>query len=183
MIRTALIALACIGAVGCATAEAPRTETSEIAGNRQEERDIDALNSIASIVIDSAALYREAAQLADGSGVRDELNRFAEQHDRLAADLQTEITRRGGVPTESGKALGFGHRVFADIRTVFADDDKVATREVVRAERYLVDEMQEAINNPEVSAGAQAFLRSRLPTVEAIHNQAVTLARANGADV
>ena len=183
MIRAICLIWGATAIAACASAEAPSSVTPTIAENQQEDRDVDMLNSIASVVIDSASLQREAAETAESADLRQGLYSFAAQLDELAEEFQKEIARRGGVPTESGQALGLGHRIFADIRSVFADDDKVASREVVRAQRYLVEEMQNAQNDPDASASARSFVQARVAEVKKIRDEAEVLARANGADV
>lgn len=106
--------------------------------------EVENLNDLASAMIDAEKLYTEAAQMPDNDpAVRAELEALAKERGEQREYLQERIAVLGGEPDTAGEALGTGHRIFTSIRTAFADDTEVAIEEVLRGERYLVNEIGE----------------------------------------
>ncbi len=183
ILMTVAAAAAAFGVAACATATAPASTDAQVSETVQSDKNVDALNSLASIAIDAEALYRELAQIVDNADLKAELLFLAGERAKLAAALQTKVAAMGGVPAEAGQALGFGHRIFTDMRSAFENDEKVAASEVLRGEQYLVDKMNEAISDAALGAETTAAVSAALPGVEADRDRVLQLARKFGADV
>lgn len=144
-IRTLLAAtaLATAGVTACATSQPEpmrAADAPELAP--QTKAEISALNDLASIFIDAEALYREAAVMPDNDQrVNVSLEALADQRTVELEKLQNRVTTLGGEADQFGEALGTGHRVFTIARTAFSDDTEVAIEEVLRGERYIVDQI------------------------------------------
>ncbi|MAK61555.1 MAG: hypothetical protein CMK09_11285 [Ponticaulis sp.] len=106
--------------------------------------EIERLNDLVSVYIDAEALYTEAAELPDNQPmVREELAKLAEERSKQREYLQARVAKLGGEPDTAGEALGTTHRVFTEMRTVFSEDSEAAIEEVLRGERYIVEEISE----------------------------------------
>lgn len=104
--------------------------------------EVENLNDLASAMIDAEKLYAEAANLPDNQPyVRAELEELAQERGEQREYLQERIAVLGGEPDTAGEALGTSHRIFTTIRTAFSDDTEVAIEEVLRGERYLLNEI------------------------------------------
>ena len=108
--------------------------------------EIEALNHIISILIDAEALYADAANIPDSNEqVRDILAQYAIRRGDQAIELQERVAALGGTADEWGEAIGTTHRALTQFRTLFDNDTEVAIEEVLRGERYIVDEIGEAL--------------------------------------
>lgn len=185
--KTALLAASAVllicGSAACATNDANNTAPVARADTAQTERDVDRMNSLTSILIDAGALYRDSAEKVNIAGLRDELLYFAGEREKLADVFQRESASVGGVPAEKGQALGFGHRIFTDMRAAFEDDEKVAAREMLRGEQYLLDELTKTANDQDLSASVRSFSAAYIDAVAKDRDRARDLARKYGADV
>ena len=141
---TAIAAPLALGA--CANAGLSESEQAASAVTTAQadylKEEISALNSITSIYIDAAALYKQASQLPDeNNGLAPML---MELHDERNADreqLQDRVIALGGQPATLGEPIGTGHRTFTTLRTIVDDDSEVAVEEVLRGEKYIHDEL------------------------------------------
>lgn len=124
----------------------------KLADAREEE--VEMLNDVTSIFIDAEALYGDAAKLPDNDEtVRMIISEIAQERSAQRADLQSYVSQLGGEPDSMGEALGAGHRVFTQMRTAFSNDSAVALQEVLRGERYIVDEIGKVLEKGDNLSG------------------------------
>ena len=110
------------------------------------QTEIAELNELTSIYIDAAALYKQAADIPDeNNGLKPALLELAKEKNAQRDALQERVLLMGGDPAEHGQALGTAHRGFTALRTIVDNDTEVAVEEVLRGERYIRDEIADAM--------------------------------------
>ena len=170
-------------ASGCANQPAPPATATVSASTKQDQADCKALNHLTAILIDAGSLYREAAAKTDDPDLKRELGYLAGEREGQVAQFQEKVSSLNGVPAESGEALGVGHRLFTDIRAAFEDDNKVAAREVLRGEEYLLDEVSKTAEDTALSADTRAFAQNYIAPISADRDRLEQLAKNFGADL
>ncbi len=134
--------------------------------SEKQEHEAAQLNHLARIAIDAHELYHEAAEEANNEALRAELTKLATTRQTFVQDLQARVAVLGEDPAERGEALGSFHRTFAELRGQVQDDSLTAAAEVYRGESYMIDEWNEALEQP-MSAESRAIVVAQLNTVEA----------------
>lgn len=146
----------------CATAGLNDAEQSAVEQEKvmtaAQKRDVKAINHMIPIYIDAAALYKDAAKIPDETTpVRPILTQMAKDRQANREKMQDLVIAMGGTPAKRGEALGTGHRVFTQMRTVVDNDTEVAQEEVLRGERYIIDEINKTIKDG-VSPDTKVYL-------------------------
>lgn len=119
-------------------------QNAEMSEAMQDE--VSELNRLTRIYIDAAALYKQAADIPDETnGLKPVLLDLAKKRNAHRDALQKRVIAVGAVPAEHGEALGTAHRAFTSLRTVVDKDTEVAVEEVLRGERYILDEINKAM--------------------------------------
>jgi uncharacterized protein (TIGR02284 family) len=160
-------AAAATGLAACADHQPTPAPGTPAATAAEINADIAALNDLTGVLIDAEALYREAGQIARNPDLKTELATLQKERAALTSKFQTEVRAMGAEPKTRGTAVGFGHRIFADIRSAFDDKQQTAAGEVLRGENYLLDQMNKALANPQVGDEVKSFVRGVIPSVEA----------------
>ncbi|MEM5518829.1 PA2169 family four-helix-bundle protein [Henriciella sp. AS95] len=112
------------------------------------QKEVAELNKLTSIYIDAAALYKQAADIPDDTkSLKPALLELAKEKNMQRDLLQDRVLEMGGKPAEHGEALGTVHRGFTSLRTIIDNDTEVAMEEVLRGERYILDELNKAMPN------------------------------------
>ena len=107
-----------------------------------QKTDTAALNKLIPDYIDAAALYKRAADIPDSNpDLKPILLSLAKDRQADRERMQNLVVAMGGKPAELGEAVGTGHRIFTEIRTVVDKDSEVAVEEVLRGERYLEEQI------------------------------------------
>lgn len=145
-----IAAVAPLALAACATDEMTSSQANMVAENNAvsdvHDAEIAELNELVSIYIDASTLYDEAADIPDNDeAVRDELQSLASERAKERDDLQARVIALGGRPDEMGQAVGTGHRAFTQLRTLVDQDSEVAIEEVLRGEKYIAEEIDEAL--------------------------------------
>lgn len=110
---------------------------------------VDVLNDLLVMSRDGEQGFRNAAEHAASQTLRDTLQRRASDCVAAIVELQAEIQRLGGSPSESGSVSGALHRGWTALKTVFSsNDDKVVLDECVRGEEAAVEAYREALGKP-----------------------------------
>lgn len=147
-------------ATGEALEELDLTDEDETNLSNEARAEIDALNGIISILIDARAIYEQASDMPDDNEtVRLVLKDLASERETQMITLQQRVESIGGEADQFGEAVGTGHRIFAQIRTAFDNDTEVAIEEVLRGERYIVDEIGKTLEG-DISEEGEAILET-----------------------
>lgn len=149
LMATAALALP-LSFSACSTAGLSQTEEAVESYNENMsmamKEEVTELNKITRIYIDAAALYKQAADIPDETnGLKPALLALSKEKNAQVDLLQERVLAVGGEPAERGQALGTAHRGFTSLRTIIDDDSEVAVEEVLRSERYIVEEINKAM--------------------------------------
>lgn len=133
------------------------------------EEEIGEMNEVASILIDAEELYSDASKLPDSdTPVREHLMELSKERAMQREEIQQYVANKGAEPDKYGEAVGTGHRAFTQMRTAFENDKVVAVEEVLRGEKYIVDQINERIESKEIaSEDAVTLLKEIRTNVEA----------------
>lgn len=131
----------------CTTATLPPEKQAAVDQSQAVRTEIDELNQLTRIYIDSVTIYQEAANKSnDLHGLKPAIIEIAQERNRQRVQLQDRVIALGGTPAEYGEASGTVRRSMASIRSILQDDNKVALEEVLRTERYILREVDDAMN-------------------------------------
>ncbi|WP_300390777.1 PA2169 family four-helix-bundle protein [Henriciella sp.] len=150
LLASAALALP-FGMTACSSAGLTESESAAVQQTAQQseamKEEISELNRLTRIYIDAAALYKQAADIPDEkNGLKPVLLDLAKKRNAQRDLLQARVITLGGNPAEHGQALGTMHRSFTAMRTIVDKDTEVAVEEVLRGERYLLEEINKAMD-------------------------------------
>ena len=133
--------------------------------------DISTLNSLIATTLDSVEGYNEAAKDAKGALTGLFSSRATERRE-AATDLQAEVTRLGGTPSQGGTALGGAHRVLVNLKSlVTGQDEQAIVNEVERGEDHIKAKFENALKDVELSPTVRAAIEKAYGSVRAGHDQ------------
>lgn len=162
--------VAALSLTACAQMTTPVEPTAQaetyLESSEAQRHEAAQLNNLTRIAIDAHELYHEAAEEADNEALRAELTKLATTRHTFATDLQARVAVLGEEPAEVGEAFGSFHRTFAQLRGYVQDDSLTAAAEVYRGESYMIDEWNEALEQP-MSEESRLLLETQLATVTA----------------
>lgn len=81
---------------------------------------VDQLNRLVRANKDAEAGFRTAAENVKNSEIETLLGGYAKQHSKFVTELQAEIERSGGNPSDSGTLGGALHRGWMDVKSALA---------------------------------------------------------------
>ncbi len=146
--------------------------------NEDRTKDIDVMNNLLSLCLDSAKGYREAADTCKTPSLAQIFHTRATERDQVASELTAEITSLNGTPHEHGTIAGSAHRLVMDVRAMVSDDAKATINEVERGEDVIKGAFEKAMANPELSPETQATIERCYSPIRAGHDQMSALKRA-----
>ncbi len=138
---------------------------------RISQADADALEGLASMIIDSADGYQEAAEVASDSRFKSEFMEMSRQRRALASEFENRIRSMGHSSDASGSVAASIHRTFLDLRSLFQNDTKAAIAEVERGEDMLKDRFESALSDDAISSGARSFVQQAYQRVKSDHDR------------
>jgi uncharacterized protein (TIGR02284 family) len=136
------------------------------------EHDIDTLNGLITVTIDSVDGYREAAKDASNETFRTLFKDRANERDDVVDSLQAEVRALGGEANDDGSALAGAHRMFVNLREALTGgDDKAIIAEVERGEDHIKAKYEAALADTDISPDAAAAIRRCYQSVKEGHDQ------------
>lgn len=136
------------------------------------DHDISTLNSLIATTLDSVEGYTEAAKDTDNNRFGGMFTSRASERNQVATKLQTEVTRLGGTPADSGTALAGAHRMFVGIKAaVTGKDEQAIVNEVERGEDHIKAKFENAMKDSELSAAVAAIVTEAYGPVKEGHDQ------------
>ena len=135
----------------CSTAALNSSEQAVVESNVQYSEAVQAevkeLNELTRIYIDAVNLYQQAANTSkDLYTLKPELVEMAQTRNNQRAMLQDRVIAMGAKPAEYGETFGTVRRSLTSLRSVVGDKDDVAIQEVLRGERYILQEINRAMD-------------------------------------
>jgi uncharacterized protein (TIGR02284 family) len=134
------------------------------------ERQIDVLNGLISITMDSAEGYDAAARDAGTLRFKGLFHTRASQRRQLAADLQDEVRRLGGEPKDGGSLLAAGHRLFLNLKNAVTGSDDSVINEVESGEDHIKDKFECALQEGALTAPLKAIVSKAYEGIKADHD-------------
>ncbi|WP_185829214.1 ferritin-like domain-containing protein [Sphingomonas ginkgonis] len=136
------------------------------------DHDTGTLETLTSTLQDSINGYREAAEHAQDSRLKQVFDKFARDRSEVAGELGAEIRRLGGTPPENGSFLGKTHQVFLDLKSAITGrNDKAIVNEVERGEDYLKEKFEAALNATELAPESRSIIERAYQSVRQGHDQ------------
>ena len=149
-----------------------RSDKASYAGSAQVADDKEVrstLNDLVKICKDGVYGFRTAADKVDGA-YADLFRQFAAERDQLAAELQNEVSRRGGDPDEGGDAVGAIHRGWINLKSALTGGQKAIIDEAERGEDAAVAAYRKALEK-RLPADVETMLNRQYAKVKAAHDR------------
>jgi len=114
--------------------------------NRLYAREIDALNYIVKVLIDSRKGYLRAYEMTDDAyAFRARFLDCANERGALIQRFQEKVRALGGQPESDGGLLGEAHRGWMQFSTLFLDDEQAALEAIDDGEAYIANQIEERL--------------------------------------
>jgi len=133
---------------------------------------INTLNGLIETTIDSVTGYEDSARNIENERFRQIFRERADERQKVAEDLRSEVRRLGGDPEESGSFLGKAHQRFEDLKAAITGrDEKAIINEVERGEDYIKGKFEAALEGGDLIGEARQIVERCYQSVRAGHDQ------------
>jgi uncharacterized protein (TIGR02284 family) len=136
------------------------------------QHDIDVLNGLIEMTLDSAHGYDEATKDVKNPRFKTLFGARAIERKQVTAELQTEVRRLlGGKPETTGTTMGKVHRTFLNIKSSLFGDDQTVVNEVEAGEDRIKAKYEKAFNDNDISAPVRDLISRAYVSVREGHDQ------------
>ena len=123
--------------------------------------------------------YLTAVKNVENKGLISFFKNCAEDRNKFASQLKTQILSLGETPKESGSFKGTMHRNWMDFKTIFTTNDQTAILdEIVRGEKASLEDYNEVITETEIPENIKTVLISHRNTIKNTINNVPKLEEA-----
>jgi uncharacterized protein (TIGR02284 family) len=139
-----------------------------------KDKTIEVLNTLIEINNDRIAGYETAINETEESDLKILFADLKQTSQKCKAELDSEVIKLGGTPTEGTKTTGKLYRVWMDIKSALTGKDrKTILNSCEFGEDMAVDTYQKALqdNIADISAEQQIMLNAQLAKIKADHNK------------
>jgi len=133
--------------------------------------DIQVLNGLIRVVIDSADLYRDAAGETSDAGHRDLFQRRDLERRQMAEELGATVRAMGGEPDTDGSILAKAQRAFMDIKHALLRDELSVVGAVETVEDSVKSRFEKAVEDTAISSTTRETIRRAWSRVQDGHDQ------------
>jgi uncharacterized protein (TIGR02284 family) len=141
-----------------------------------KDKQVDTLETLTTTLIDSVNGYEDAAQNTENPRFREIFRENANERQRCADDLRSEIRRLGGDPPTEGSFMGQTHQTWLDLKTaITGHDDEAIINSVEAGEDYLKKKFETALDSGELSGDVRAVVERAYQSVRSGHDQISSL--------
>lgn len=144
------------------------------------EEAIDHLNGLISVCKDGERGYREAAETVRNSQVTTIFNEYAKQREHFARDLQTEVERLGGSPSDHGSVTAVLFRGWMDLKAVLSGGDAGAIIAACETGEDSASAAFERVVNMDISGHTRSLVEKQWQKIQEAHKHMLRL-KAEGA--
>lgn len=124
---------------------------------------VDTLNEVTTWLIDSRDGYDKMIEVVDGNYLHgEEFRRRRSERDALISEFQSKIRDLGGEPEKNGSTLGAMHRQFANLSSIFVDDETAALKAIDDGEGRLAEELEQKLQSADLTEEARRLLQRAL---------------------
>jgi uncharacterized protein (TIGR02284 family) len=131
---------------------------------------VSTLNSLIETVKDGEEGFKTAASNVKDTGVRATFEEFARQRHDFAAELQGEVRKLGGDPTESSSVASAAHRGWINLKGALGGGEKAILNEAERGEDLAVNDYQKAMNS-DLPPGVAQVIGRQFGQVKSAHDR------------
>ncbi len=142
--------------------------------------DIDTLNDLIEVTIDSADGYEQAAESAADTDLAQLFRRFGSERRSIVADLRAQVVRLGGEPEDDGSLLAGAHRVFLKLKTSVSNSRQSAIEEVERGEDHIKARYEDALED-DLTPESRTIIESAFASVKQGHDTMRAMKQAGAA--
>lgn len=128
-------------------------------------RELDVLNELLEVTLDSVAGYQEAAANSANADLQQCFLRRARERQDVADRLASMVANIGGKPAADGGSLGAAHRAFMNLRSRYGADDRALLKEVARGEHFLRSCYEDVLQDNVLSLRVHEALRTAYGSV------------------
>ncbi len=133
--------------------------------------DIQVLNGLIRTTIDSADLYREAAEETADPGHADLFRRRDQERRHLANELGSNVRAMGGEPQTDGSILAKAQRAFMDVKHALLRDEVSVIGAVEDVEQTVKSRFEQALDDSRISATTRETIRRAWSRVRGQHDE------------
>ena len=108
--------------------------------------------SLVDTTFDSVEGYRTAAEKADSTQLKQQLEQRAQKREQTLQQMNAELQRQGDELVTKGTLAGEAHQMFASIADAFGDGDTNAANRIEEGEGYLKNKFSEALQSDQLEA-------------------------------
>jgi uncharacterized protein (TIGR02284 family) len=142
---------------------------------------ISTLNNLIETCKDGQNGFQTAADGVKNTELKTLFHTYSQQRAQFAAELQAEVRRLGGDPSQTGSIAATLHRGWINIKSAVTGEDEAAIiSECERGEDSAVKNYQDAINTG-LPADVRAIVERQYAQVKEAHDRIRALERASGA--
>lgn len=136
------------------------------------QHDIDVLNGLIEVTLDSAHGYDEATKDVKNPRFKTLFGARSIERKQVTAELQTEVRRLlGGKPEVSGTMMGKAHRTFLNLKSSLFGDDQTVVDAVESGEDRIKAKYERAFGDQELSAPVRDLVSRAYISVREGHDQ------------
>ena len=133
---------------------------------------ISTLNSLIETTIDSVTGYEDSAKNVDNERFREIFRSRADERQKVAEELRSEVRRLGGDPEDSGSFMGKAHQRFENLKAAITGrDEKSIINEVERGEDYIKGKFEAALQSDDLDAESREVVQRCFQSVREGHDQ------------
>ena len=133
--------------------------------------DIDSLNTLIGLTMDSAESYDEAARESADSQYAAICQLWAADRRRVAESLRQQVRTLGGRPNRRGVQVA-AHRLLMEFRHALTRNDLSPIERVARDEAHLQQRFERALQDVRLSLPSLAAIETAFVSIKAGHDQA-----------
>ena len=136
------------------------------------QHDLDILNNLIEVTLDSAHGYEDAAKDTRNPYFKTLIGKRAIERKQVTAELQTEVRRQlGGKPAHEGTSAGKAHRTFMNLKAAITGSDKGIVNSVEAGEDHIKKQYDEALADQALSMPALDLVRRMYVSIKAGHDE------------
>lgn len=142
--------------------------------------DIEILNCLIALTLDSSHGYREAAEQSRNVMIVDLFERWSGERHRVVEGLRDMVRELGGTPEDDGTVLASVHRVFLDLRAHIGGSDKGVVEEVERGEDHIKHKFEKSLKDKKLGTQARMAIQAAYVSVSTGHDEMRDLKQSYG---
>ncbi|HEY6188367.1 MAG TPA: PA2169 family four-helix-bundle protein [Pyrinomonadaceae bacterium] len=143
---------------------------------------ISTLNNLIETCKDGQNGFQAAADGVKNGDLKTLFHTYSQQRAQFAGELQTEVSRLGGDPEQTGSVAASLHRGWINIKSAVTGEDEAAViSECERGEDSAVRNYEDALADEDLPADIRSIVERQFAQVREAHDRIRSLEKATGA--